>query len=119
MTTYWWVELRLRVLEVGVYSLVGDPDSRASGSKFLQVTGAGASAMAILGHLVDRAGPEMEMGSSCLGATGLLVDGVCHCPSSCLALGIPELVPIDWRVGPCSGANELEGGFQNTPVYLW
>lgn len=64
-------------------------------------------------------GPEVEMGSSCLWATGLLVDGVCHCPSSCLALGILELVPVDWRVGPCSGANKLEGGFQNTPVYFW
>lgn len=57
VTTYWWVELRLRVLEVGVYSLMGDPDSRASGCKFLGGTRASASAMAILGHLVDRARP--------------------------------------------------------------
>ena len=51
------MELRLRVLEAGVYSLVGDPDSRASGCKFLGGTAARASAMGILDCLMDRTRP--------------------------------------------------------------
>ena len=57
VTTSWWVGLRLSVLEAGVYSLVGDPDSKASGCKILGGTAASASAMGILDHLVDRARP--------------------------------------------------------------
>lgn len=58
------MELRLRVLEAGVYSLVGDPDSRASGCKFL-----GGTALVLVLWVSwtvwwTEPGPEVEMGSS-------------------------------------------------------
>ena len=41
--------------------------------------------------------------------------GLCHCPVSSLARGIPVLVPAGWWVGAGLGpeANKLEGEFQN------
>ena len=39
--------------------------------------------------------------------------GLCPCPTSCLAWGVPGLVPIGWWVGPSSSTNMLKGGFQN------
>ena len=39
--------------------------------------------------------------------------GLCPCLASCLAWGVPGLVPTSWYVGPGPGTNKLEGGFQN------